>query len=132
MLINKKPYILALSFLIKVALKRIVKAVPDTSAIINEVLSKEIIKEKLAIKEVLIHQALLSELEHQANSGKETGFIGLDEIKKLKELKVKITLTGARPTIEEIKFAKKSTILRAGHSFLNLINASVVSLLQSC
>ncbi len=91
-------------------IKKIIKTVPDTSAIINEIISRETKKKKLAIKEVLIHQALLSELENQANSGRETGFIGLDEIKRLRELKIKLIFTGKRPTIEEIKFAKKGGI----------------------
>jgi ATPase len=92
----------------------ITKLVPDTSAIINIVISKYFAKGKLKFKELILHNAMLSELENQANSGREIGFIGLDEIKRLRELadkkKFKLTFAGEQPTIEEIKFAKKGGI----------------------
>ncbi|MBT3582376.1 Flp pilus assembly complex ATPase component TadA [Candidatus Woesearchaeota archaeon] len=92
----------------------ITKLVPDTSAIINIVISKQFAKGKLKFKELILHNAMLSELENQANSGREIGFIGLDEIKRLRELankkKFKLTFAGEQPTIEEIKFAKKGGI----------------------
>jgi len=90
------------------------KLVPDTSAIINQVVSKNFEKNKLNFRELILHNAMLSELENQANSGREIGFMGLNEIKKLRELssnkKFKITFAGEQPTIEEIKFAKKGGI----------------------
>ena len=90
------------------------KLVPDTSAIINLVISKQIAKGKMKFKELILHNAMMSELENQANSGREIGFIGLDEIKKIRELakskKFKLTFLGDEPTIEEIKFAKKGGI----------------------
>jgi ATPase len=90
------------------------KLVPDTSAIINQIISKQTTKGKLKFKEIILHNAMLSELENQANSGREIGFIGLDEIKKLREMslkkKFKIIFLGEAPTIEEIKFAKKGGI----------------------
>lgn len=90
------------------------KLVPDTSAIINKVISKNFNKKQLKFKELLLHNSMLSELEHQANSGREIGFMGLDEIKNLRALsqknKFKITFAGDTPTIEEIKFAKKGGI----------------------
>jgi len=84
------------------------KVVPDTSAIINQVLSKNLTEYK--IKEIVVHRALLSELENQANQGRETGFIGLDELKTLKESKVKITFKGDVLTNEEIILAKRGAI----------------------
>jgi ATPase len=92
----------------------IVKLLPDTSAIINQVISKQFLKGKLKFKEIILHNAMLSELENQANSGREIGFLGLDEIKNLRALatkkKFKLTFAGETPTIEEIKFAKKGGI----------------------
>ncbi len=87
--------------------KQLIRVVPDTSAIINEIISKEIKKKKLAVKELIIHQALLSELENQANHGKDIGFTGLEELNTLKKLKIKLIFKGKRPTVEEIKFAKR-------------------------
>ena len=90
------------------------KLVPDTSAIINQVISKNLAKGKMKFKELILHNAMLSELENQANSGREIGFIGLDELKKIRVLAVrknfKLTFAGDEPTIEEIKFAKKGGI----------------------
>jgi ATPase len=90
------------------------KLLPDTSAIINQVISKQFLKKRLMFKELILHNAMISELENQANSGREIGFMGLDEIKKLRELatkkKFKLTFAGEQPTIEEIKFAKKGGI----------------------
>jgi len=90
------------------------KLVPDTSAIINQVISKQFAKGKLTFKELILHNAMLSELENQANSGREIGFIGLDELKKLRKIskdkKFKLSFVGDEPTIEEIKFAKKGGI----------------------
>jgi ATPase len=90
------------------------KLLPDTSAIINRVISKQFEKKRLTFKELILHNAMLSELENQANSGREIGFMGLEEIKKLRELsdkkKFKLIFEGEQPTIEEIKFAKKGGI----------------------
>jgi len=91
-------------------MKKLNKLVPDTSAVINQIISTSLKKKEFAVKEVLIHIALMSELENQANQGKEIGFLGLAEIKRFKELeeskKLKLTFSGERPTIEEIKFCQ--------------------------
>jgi ATPase len=92
-------------------MKKLEKVVPDTSVIINEIISKEIEKKKLKIDELYLHHAMLAELEYQANSGRETGFIGLDEVKKLRELEKKkkfmIKYSGSRPTPGQIRYAKR-------------------------
>ena len=85
------------------------KIIPDTSVLIEGVLSLQMENSKISFAELIIHEASLAELEHQANAGKSTGWIGLDEIKKLQELskKGKFTLrfAGKRPTANEIKYA---------------------------
>lgn len=85
------------------------KIVPDTSVIIKGSLRQQIEKGKLKGKHVLLHEAVFAELEHQANQGRSTGFIGLDELKKIQETadrnKIKITISGKRPTASEIKYA---------------------------
>ncbi len=86
---------------------------PDTSSIIEEILSKLISEEKVK-GEILIHRAVLAELEHQANQGKPIGLIGLDEIKRLlqlsKEGKINLRYVGERPKPEQIKMAKRGEI----------------------
>jgi len=87
--------------------------VPDTSAIIEGVVS-ELIEKKELQGTVVIANAVVSEVEAQANKRKETGFLGLDELKKLqqfkKEKKIELRFTGSRPTPDQIKFAKSGEI----------------------
>ena len=59
------------------------RIVPDTSVLIEGILSKKIEHDEILPKEIIIHEASLSELEAQANTGREIGYMGLDEIKKL-------------------------------------------------
>lgn len=64
--------------------------------------------------EILIPLAVLDELQAQASKGREEGFLGLDELKKTREIcgkkKIKIRFTGERPTLEEIRLAKSGRI----------------------
>ena len=61
-------------------MKEIEKLVPDTSVIIENLVSQKLSNKEIKIKELLIHEAVMAELEHQANFGKETGRFGLDEL----------------------------------------------------
>jgi len=85
------------------------KIVPDTSVIIEGALRKQIEEGKIKGKEIIIHEAVFAELEHQANQGRSTGLIGLDELKQIQEIagkkKIKIRISGKRPTSSEIKYA---------------------------
>ena len=86
------------------------KIVPDTSVIIEGLVSKKIESGEIRPKIIFIHEAVLSELENQANQGKETGYIGIDEVKKLREIAEKygfaIEHKGRRPEESEIKRAR--------------------------
>ncbi len=88
------------------------KITADTSSIINGTLSNVLKQDKP--KEIIIHLAVLSELEHQANQGRTIGFLGLEELKKIKEQadKGNVTLTykGKKPTAAEIKYASLGEI----------------------
>jgi len=89
--------------------KAIEKLVPDTSVIIEAILSSKLKKKGISFNELIIHEAVLAELEHQANVGKASGFLGLKEIKKLRGLSEKnkftIRIAGTRPRASEIKYA---------------------------
>ena len=89
------------------------KYVPDTSVIIEGKITK-LIRDKKISGQIVIHNAVLSELEAQANKRKEIGFLGLDELKELQKLKkskkIEIKFVGKRPTSEQIKFAKSGEI----------------------
>ena len=89
-------------------MRDIEKLVPDTSVIIENVVSKKIGKE-FNVNEIIIHEAVMAELEHQANLGKEIGKFGLDELNNLRELskklKFSIRYSGRRPNASEIRNA---------------------------
>jgi ATPase len=90
------------------------KIVPDTSVIIEGILSDRIENGSMKPKQILIHEAVLAELEHQANENKTTGILGLDELKNLKKISVEkefeIIFSGKRPSASEIRYAKLGEI----------------------
>ena len=87
--------------------------VVDTSAVIEKVVSRLIKEDKLK-GSVLIPNAVVAELENQANYGHEIGFVGLEELQEIQELvkkdKIKMEFIGKRPTESQIKFAKSGEI----------------------
>ncbi len=90
--------------------KKVEKLVPDTSVIVQGVVSEQIRKKELQVDEIIIHEAVLAELEHQANEGHASGLIGLDEVKRLQELKIPVRFAGLRPHVNEIRHAKLGEI----------------------
>ena len=64
--------------------------------------------------EIIIPQAVFDELQSQASSKKEQGFVGLEKIKKLKELSgsfgLNIVTKGDHPSNDDIKFASNGRI----------------------
>ncbi len=90
------------------------KIVPDTSVIIEGVLSKKLNNKEIKISNLIFHEAVLAELEHQANQNRETGYLGLEEVKKLRALsdkyKFKISYSGKRPQEFAISRAKSGEI----------------------
>ena len=90
------------------------KIIPDTSIIIEGLLSKKIEKKELNPETVIIHEAVVAELEAQANKNRETGYLGLEEIKKLRDMsdkkKFSLYFKGSRPDDFEIKHAKAGEI----------------------
>ncbi len=98
----------------KRTLKKIEKLVPDTSVIIEGLVSQKIIENEFLPEIVIIHEAVLSELEHQANLNKAIGYLGLEEIKKIHDLAdkhdIKIEFKGRKPSATEIKYARLGEI----------------------
>ncbi len=89
------------------------KYVLDTSVIIDGRISQMIEKGELK-GTIIIPEAVVAELEAQANFGKITGLQGLEEIKKIRELAEKkgfdVLFLGERPTLEHVKLAKGGEI----------------------
>jgi ATPase len=82
----------------------------DSSIIIDGKINQMVEKGELKDIEIIIPLAVLDELQAQASKGREPGFIGLDELKRLREIcekkKIKLRYTGDRPSIDDIKLAK--------------------------
>ncbi len=95
-------------------IRKFAKLVPDTSVLIEGLVSARIRLGELQPTTILIHEAVLSELEHQANQNRETGFLGIEEIKRLRDLSAKyrfqIIYTGVKPEISQIRMAKSGWI----------------------
>jgi len=90
------------------------RIVPDTSVIVDGRITKIVQEDEFKGCEVVIPEAVVSELENQANRGRETGFNGLKELKNLQELysegKIDLIYVGKRPTLEQISLAKGGEI----------------------
>ncbi len=105
--------------------------VPDTSVIVERLITEKIEKKEIVPKKIIINEAVLAELEHQANQGRETGYLGIDEIKKLRELAKKFNFTieykGKRPTEFEIRHAKSGEIDSLIRSLAQQENATLMT-----
>ncbi len=90
------------------------KLVPDTSVIIEGVVSKKLKSKEITATEILIHEAVVAELEHQANTNRSIGFLGLEEIENMKaaaeKVGTKILFTGERPRPQDIRHARLGEI----------------------
>jgi ATPase len=79
--------------------------VPDTSVIIDGRITELIKKKQYERSKVVIPEAVVAELESQANKGRESGFKGLEELTLLREFHdkgvIELEYTGERPTVEE-------------------------------
>ncbi|MEM3060869.1 MAG: PINc/VapC family ATPase [Candidatus Bathyarchaeia archaeon] len=86
----------------------------DTSAIINGVLPKILEEYRTNEVKVAIPYAVIDELEALASKGKEPGFTGLEEMKRLRELceksNTKLEFLGERPSLNDVKLAKSGRI----------------------
>ncbi len=89
--------------------ERIDRLVPDTSVIIEGLVSRKINSGEILPGSIIIHEAVISELEHQANSNKAIGFLGLDELVRLRDLSEKfgfeLEFSGIKPKLAEIRYA---------------------------
>ena len=88
--------------------------VPDTSVIIDGRITAKLKAGEFKSARIIIAEALMSELEAQANRGKEMGFKGLEELKELSDMakrgEITLEFTGKRPSFEQIKLASGGEI----------------------
>ena len=90
------------------------KIVLDTSVIINGLFTAQVESGNIRNSEIIIPQAVIDELQSQASQKKQQGFLGLNEIKNLKDLskifELEISIQGTHPSAEEIRMAGKGKI----------------------
>ena len=90
------------------------RIIPDTSAVIIGAISEIIEREDLDYPEIIVPEAVVCELEHQANANRSEGRKGLKELQKLQDLQYEgelaVSFKGKRPTNYDIKYAKSGEI----------------------
>ena len=88
--------------------------VVDTSVLIDGRISRMVEGGELRDCEIIVPRAVLAELEHQANSGRDSGFSGLAELRRLRELadrgQVELGFAGQRPTPDQLAGAAAGAI----------------------
>jgi len=86
------------------------KIIVDTSIVIDGKITEMAEKGKLKDVEIIVPAAVLDELQSQASKGREHGFVGLEELKKLRKIceekSIKLRFTGKRPSMDDIRLAK--------------------------
>jgi ATPase len=90
------------------------KIVPDTSAVIDGRITQMIRTGEYKGSMVIVPEAVVAELEAQANQGREIGFSGLTELQDLsrlaKEGTIQLMYVGERPSLDQVKLASGGEI----------------------
>lgn len=90
------------------------KIVVDTSILINGQLIAQLEAGNIENAEIIIPQAVFDELQSQASQKREPGFVGLEEIKKIKDISsnfgITLSVQGTHPNSEDIKLADRGRI----------------------
>jgi len=88
--------------------------VPDTSVLIDGRITSMIKTGDYKGATIIVPEAVVAELEAQANQGREIGFSGLNELQALCRLAdekvIELKFSGARPTLEQVKLASGGEI----------------------
>ena len=88
--------------------------VPDTSVLIDGRITSMIKAGEYKGATIIVPEAVIAELEAQANNGREIGFAGLNELQSLcklaEEKTIELQFTGIRPTLEQVKLASGGEI----------------------
>ncbi|WP_048058061.1 PINc/VapC family ATPase [Methanothermococcus okinawensis] len=90
------------------------KITVDTCVVIDGRISELIKKGSMENSKIIIPEAVVSELEAQANKGREIGYLGIEELTKLvdiaKEHNIEIEYYGERPSVDIVSLAKSGEI----------------------
>ena len=90
------------------------KVVLDTSIIVNGEVIRLIGRGMLDGTEVIIPEAVVDELQSQASRKQEQGFVGLEEVKKIKEMaashSMSVRFEGERPSADDVLLSDRGRI----------------------
>ena len=90
--------------------------VPDTSVLIDGRITSMIKAGDYKGATIIVPEAVVAELEAQANQGREIGFSGLNELQALcrlaEEKVIELKFSGARPTLEQVNFQVAEKLMR--------------------
>jgi len=90
------------------------KIVPDTSVVIDGRITSMIKTGEYTGSTIIIPEAVVAELEAQANQGREIGFSGLTELQNLSRMAaegtVELRYVGHRPSLDQVKLASGGEI----------------------
>jgi ATPase len=90
------------------------KLVPDTSVIIDGRITSMIKSGEYKGATIIIAEAVVAELESQANQGREIGFSGLNELQELCRMSdegtIELKYVGIRPSLDQVKLASGGEI----------------------
>jgi ATPase len=88
--------------------------VPDTSVLIDGRITSMIKAGEYQGATIIVPEAVIAELEAQANNGREIGFSGLNELQQLckmaEEKTIELKFSGIRPSLEQVKLASGGEI----------------------
>src|SRR5512136_300887 len=88
--------------------------VPDTSVLIDGRITSMIKTGEYKDATIIVPEAVIAELEAQANQGREIGFSGLNELQALcrlaEEKVIELKFSGTRPSLEQVKLASGGEI----------------------
>jgi ATPase len=88
--------------------------VPDTSVLIDGRITSMIKAGEYKGATIIVPEAVIAELEAQANNGREIGFSGLNELQQLskmaEEKTIELKFSGIRPSLEQVKLASGGEI----------------------
>ncbi|MDK2915539.1 MAG: ATPase [Euryarchaeota archaeon] len=90
------------------------KIVPDTSVVIDGRITSLIKTGEYKGATIIIPEAVVAELEAQANQGREIGFSGLTELQELfrmsEEKTIELRFAGERPSLDQVKLSSGGEI----------------------
>ncbi|MDX1534074.1 MAG: PINc/VapC family ATPase [Thermoplasmata archaeon] len=107
------------------------KIVPDTSVVVDGRITNIVRRKQKGSAEVIVPEAVVAELEAQADRGQETGYKGLEELGELAQLAdegaITLRYVGSRPTLEDIKLAGGGAIDAAIRSVAEEEGATLIT-----